>query len=390
MYTVRFRLGSRLGLLVLLVLSTAAGAEVYQLASENDSVVGEIRRTWASSEDTLLDIARANGLGYHEIKRVNPTLDTWLPSTEKEVILPSRYVLPMAGREGIILNIPEMRLYYFPEKKTGDATTVVTYPLGIGRQGWQTPYINTRIIEKRNHPAWHPPESIRKEHEAMGDPLPRRVGPGPDNPLGDYAMRLGLPDYLIHGTNKPFGIGMRVSHGCIRLYPEDIEALFQQVQLRTPVQIINQPYKVGRLRDKIYLEAHPFLEEDAEAGHAALIDRHHGNCLALLTGWRIIARRRRARRGYRSFPDASFALTLRFLRARRGRVSSRPRRARGLRVRGVGCDSHGRGNPRRRARRGGVAACDSIHRAPHRRGGRSSACHPGGAGVRADADHAAT
>ena len=249
---------------VIFLFFTNASAEIYELTSKDDSVVGEIQKTWARSEDTLLDIARANGLGYHEIKRVNPTLDTWLPGSDKEVVLPSKYVLPMAKRDGIILNIPEMRLYFFPKVKPGEEIKVVTYPLGIGRQGWQTPYINTRVIEKKKHPYWHPPESIREEHEAAGDPLPKRVEPGPDNPLGDYAMRLGLPDYLIHGTNKPFGIGMRVSHGCIRLYPEDIEELFPQIKLRTPVHIVNQPYKVGRLNDKIYLEAHPYLEEDTD------------------------------------------------------------------------------------------------------------------------------
>jgi len=239
-------------------------AEIYELNNHEDSVVGEIQKTLAGADDTLLDIARTNGFGYHEIKRVNPTLDVWLPETTQEIILPSKYVLPMTKRDGIVLNIPEMRLYYFPKRTAGEAINVVTYPLGIGRQGWETPYIDTRIIEKKKHPHWYPPESIREEHEAMGDPLPKRVEAGPDNPLGDYAMRLGLPDYLIHGTNKPFGIGMRVSHGCIRLYPEDIEELFAQVKLKTPVHIVNQPYKVGLLNNKIYLEAHQFLEEDRE------------------------------------------------------------------------------------------------------------------------------
>jgi L,D-transpeptidase ErfK/SrfK len=262
-------LAPRIFLLVLLhclacISITNVSAEVYVLDNKDDSVIGEVQTTRAASKDTLLDIAREHGLGYHEIKRVNQGLDTWLPGSDKEVILPSKYVLPMARRDGIVLNIPEMRLYYFPKSKAGEAVNVVTYPLGIGRQGWQTPYVDTRIIQKKKHPYWHPPESIREEHEEKGDPLPKRVEPGPDNPLGDYAMRLGLPDYLIHGTNKPFGIGMRVSHGCIRLYPEDIEELFQQVKLRTPVHIVNQPYKVGRLNDKLYLEAHPFLEEDSE------------------------------------------------------------------------------------------------------------------------------
>ncbi len=250
--------------LILLLLNKPVVAEIYQLDSLLDSVVGQIQTTRATNADTLLDIARLNGLGYHEIKRVNPTLDTWLPETDREIILPSRYVLPVGTRQGIVLNIPEMRLYYYPPQSGDSKASVITYPLGIGRQGWHTPYTGTRVIQKTKNPAWHPPESIRKEHEAEGDPLPMRVPPGPDNPLGDYALRLDLPGYLIHGTNKPFGIGMRVSHGCIRLYPEDIEELFPQVKLKTPVNIVNQPYKVGLLDDKIYLEAHPYLEEDEE------------------------------------------------------------------------------------------------------------------------------
>ncbi len=239
-------------------------AEVFLLENEEDSVVGEIQHTWAESSDTLLDIARHHGLGFHEIKRVNPGIDTWLPETDQQIILPSRYVLPRAKRRGLVLNIPEMRLYFFPSEKIDGKSQVITYPLGVGRQGWQTPYIDTRIIQKTKDPYWHPPKSIREEHEEAGDPLPKRVPPGPDNPLGNYAMRLGLPDYLIHGTNKPYGIGMRVSHGCIRLYPEDIEELFPMVKVKTPVKIVNQPYKVGIRDNKIWLEAHPFLEEDSD------------------------------------------------------------------------------------------------------------------------------
>jgi L,D-transpeptidase ErfK/SrfK len=166
--------------------------------------------------------------------------------------------------EGIILNVPEMRLYYYPPRVKGKPQEVITYPLGVGREGWKTPYLKTKIIEKKANPNWYPPESIRKEHEAAGDPLPKIVKAGPDNPLGAFAMRLGNPDYLIHGTNKPYGVGMRVSHGCIRLYPEDIEALFAEVSLKTPVNIINQPYKVGVKDNVIYIEAHPFLDEDTE------------------------------------------------------------------------------------------------------------------------------
>lgn len=236
----------------------------YTLENPGDSMVGAMETIQARHEDTLPDIARANGLGFREIKLANPGVDTWLPGQGTEIMLPTRYVLPGAPKVGIVLNIPEMRLYYYPPQDTGQASEVITHPIGVGRQGWATPYLDTRIIQKKTRPSWYPPESIRKEHAEMGDPLPRRVPPGPKNPLGNYMMRLGMPEYIIHGTNKPFGIGMRVSHGCIRLYPEDIKSLYQQVKLNTPVRIVNQPYKVGRLEDKIYLEAHPYLEEDTE------------------------------------------------------------------------------------------------------------------------------
>ena len=236
----------------------------YVLDESGATLIGEIVTTEAGERDTLLDIARLYGFGYQDLKLVNPELDTWLPGQGQEVILPAQFILPAARQEGIVLNIPEMRLYYYPPPEKGQPREVLTYPLGIGREGWATPYIATRIIEKKVRPSWYPPESIRREHEEAGDPLPKVVRPGPDNPLGDYAMRLGRPEYLIHGTNKPYGIGMRVSHGCIRLYPEDIEALFAEVTLKTPVNIINQPYKIGVKDEVIYLEAHPFLQEDSE------------------------------------------------------------------------------------------------------------------------------
>ena len=250
--------------------SPAWAAVSFTLKNSADSMVGAMEKISARHEDTLPDIARANGLGFREIKLANPGVDTWLPGQGTEIMLPTRYVLPGTPRVGIVLNIPEMRLYYYPPQDTGQAPEVITHPIGVGRQGWATPYLDTRIIQKKTRPSWYPPESIRKEHAEMGDPLPKRVPPGPKNPLGNYMMRLGMPEYIIHGTNKPFGIGMRVSHGCIRLYPEDIKSLYQQVTLNTPVRIVNQPYKVGRLEDKIYLEAHPYLEEDTEQFEGSL------------------------------------------------------------------------------------------------------------------------
>ncbi len=244
--------------------ASSAYANRYVLSDSGDTLIGEISNTMADERDTLLDIARRHGFGYQDMKLVNPEVNTWLPGEGQEITLPSQFILPVAPMTGIILNIPEMRLYYYPPKQEGRPQEVFTYPLGVGREGWNTPYINTNIIEKKVSPNWYPPESIRKEHEEAGDPLPKIVKAGPENPLGDYALRLGNPDYLIHGTNKPYGIGMRVSHGCIRLYPEDIEALFSVVSLKTPVNIINQPYKVGVKDDVIYLEVHPFLDEDME------------------------------------------------------------------------------------------------------------------------------
>ena len=244
--------------------SGPASAAIYTLAG-NASVVGKVESVLADTDDTLLDIGKNYGFGLQEIKLANPGVDIWLPGEGRKIILPSEFILPNVPKVGIVLNIPEMRLYYFPETKRGEQRQVITYPLGIGREGWATPYMKTRIIQKKEHPSWYPPESIRKEHEENGDPLPKIVPPGPDNPMGDYALKLaGDGDYAIHGTNKAFGMGMRISHGCIRLYPEDIADLFHRVKVNTPVNIINQPYKVGERDGVIYLEVHPHLDEDHE------------------------------------------------------------------------------------------------------------------------------
>lgn len=249
---------------LLLVSVSNAYANRYVLSATGDSVLGEIQTVVADERDTLLDIARRYGFGYQDIKLVNPDVDTWLPGEGKKITLPGKFILPVAPHEGIVLNVPEMRLYYYLPKEKGKPQEVITYPLGVGREGWNTPYMKTYIAEKKKNPDWYPPESIRKEHEEAGDPLPKIVKSGPDNPLGYFAMRLGKPDYLIHGTNKPYGLGMRISHGCIRLYPEDIEKLFSLVPIKTSVNIINQPYKIGVKDNVIYLEAHPFLKEDTE------------------------------------------------------------------------------------------------------------------------------
>lgn len=242
-------------------LSAPALSATYDLPSEYFDVIGSMRTVTATYEDTLLEIARREDIGQDQMERVNPDVDRWLPGEGTEVTVPSYHILPRGPRQGMVLNLPEMRMYYYPPKKKGEPMQVQTYPISIGRMDWATPLGKTTITVKVKDPGWSPPESIRKEHAERGDPLPRYVPPGPDNPMGRYALRLGIPGYLIHSTNKPLGVGMRVSHGCIRMLPEDIEYLFPQVPTGTTVRIVNQPVKAGWYGGKLYLEVHPPLPE---------------------------------------------------------------------------------------------------------------------------------
>ena len=238
-----------------------AQAVTYPLPSGEDTVIGEIQYVVAQHEDTLLDLGRRYSVGYEEIVAANPGVDPWLPGEGTRVLIPSRYILP-EEREGLIVSLAEHRLYYFPRTKAGAAPVVMTYPISIGKMDWKTPLGMTRIVNKREKPIWYPPESVRKEHEADGRPLPKAVPAGPDNPLGQYAMRLGIPGgaYLIHGTNLPAGVGMQVTHGCIRMYPEDIEELYKLVAVNTSVRLIDQPYRMGWHGEELYMEVHAPLE----------------------------------------------------------------------------------------------------------------------------------
>jgi L,D-transpeptidase ErfK/SrfK len=249
-----------LTLLFVMALPIAAQAEQFELPPDDNDVVGALTVVAARADETLLDLARRHGLGYEDIVRANPKVDTWLPGEGTEVLLPTQYILPPGPRKGVILNLAEYRMYYFPEPKDGEPAIVMTYPMSIGRMDWETPLGLTRIISKVRSPTWYPPESVRAEHAADGDPLPRIVPPGPKNPLGAFAMRLGLPGYLIHSTNRPAGVGMRVTHGCIRMFPEDIRFLFDQVSVNTPVRIINEPVKVGWHGDELVMEVHRVLD----------------------------------------------------------------------------------------------------------------------------------
>ena len=248
---------------------------VFALESADQSVIGEPQIVFARDEDTLSDLARTYGLGYDEIIAANPDVDPWLPGAGTPVVLPTQYVLPDTERQGVILNIATKRLFYFPAVAEGEPQQVMTYPIGIGRVGWETPLGDTSVVSKAKDPHWWVPASVRREHAEMGNPLPSVVPPGPDNPLGHRVLKLEMPGYLIHGTNAPYGVGMRVSHGCVRLYPENIETLYTLVDVGEFVSIINEPYQFGTRGGSLYFEAHAPLEDDEvppEERLAQLID----------------------------------------------------------------------------------------------------------------------
>jgi L,D-transpeptidase ErfK/SrfK len=224
-------------------------------------MVGAIAAVNTRENDTLSDIARHFGLGYNDISIANPTISPWTPRLGSRVLLPLQFILPDAAHKGIILNLANMRLFYYPKQQPDK---VFTYPVGIGRQGWNTPMGLTSIVAKKANPTWVVPESIHQEHAQKGDSLPSVVPAGPNNPLGLFAMRLGFPRYLIHGTNKPYGIGMQISHGCVQLYPEDIEVLFKNASVGMPVRIIHQPYLTAWHEDMLYLEANEPLQKRAQ------------------------------------------------------------------------------------------------------------------------------
>jgi len=225
-------------------LAATARAATYTIQSD---IVGKVGYYTVKRNDTLYDIARRHGIGIVELLAANPGTDPWSPPVGSKLTLTRAHVLPTV-RQGIVLNLSELRLFYFV-----DDTTVMTFPIGIGREGWETPTGETSIMKKREHPSWTPPDSIREEDPS----LPSIIPAGPDNPLGDYAMSLGWAGYAIHGTNRPYGVGKRSSHGCIRMYPEDIATLFQMVDVGTAVTVIDTPYKLGWQGETLYLEVTP-------------------------------------------------------------------------------------------------------------------------------------
>lgn len=232
-------------ILVFLAACSPADAATYRI---NGDVVGETTSYTIKDGDTLYDIARQSDLGIVEIMAANPGIDPWQPEEGRILTLPTAHVLPAVPREGIVINLPELRLFYFP-----DPHTVMTFPIGIGKEGWATPTGTTKIVRKRKDPVWIPPVSIHDETPG----LPEAVPAGPNNPLGTHALNLGWPGFVIHGTNRPYGVGRRSSHGCIRLYPEDIPVLFDKVSVGTKVTVIDEPYKAGWRDGYLLLEVTP-------------------------------------------------------------------------------------------------------------------------------------
>jgi L,D-transpeptidase ErfK/SrfK len=236
-----------------------SGIERNRFTVEEDTeVVGRVAAVRIVEGDTLPDIARHFGLGINEITAANPGVDVWVPKAGKRVTLPLSFILPDAPRKGIVVNLAAMRLFQF--KGDAGSLVVTTYPVGIGTEERSTPTGEMYVTRKATRPTWRVPASIAADRRKKGEILPKEVPPGPENPLGDYALYLSKSGYLIHGTNKPASIGLRATNGCIRLYPEDVQLLYDDTPAKTPLTVVNQPYLIGERNGVLYMEAHPPLQ----------------------------------------------------------------------------------------------------------------------------------
>ncbi|MBT0664141.1 L,D-transpeptidase family protein [Geobacter pelophilus] len=231
--------------------------------ARGDDVIGRLATVRLEPGDTLPDIARHFGLGLTAISAANPGVDVWVPEPGARVVLPLNFILPDAPRKGIVINLATMRLFHF--KGDGNSLAVTTYPVGIGTKERPTPTGQMYVQRKATRPTWYVPASIAEDHRKKGDPLPAKVPPGPLNPLGDRALYLSKAGYLIHGTNKPASIGLKASNGCLRLYPENVQMLYDDTPVKTPVVIVNQPYLLGQQDGVLYLEAHKPQEDSGVA-----------------------------------------------------------------------------------------------------------------------------
>ncbi|MCB9945357.1 MAG: L,D-transpeptidase family protein [Geminicoccaceae bacterium] len=221
------------------------------VATPSGDLLGSITYQVTDDKTVLVEVAQKNDLGILAISAANPGVDIWVPGAERLIVLPTAHILPEVDRRGIVINLAELRLYLF----RGDV--VETHAIGVGREGYGTPVGTTQVVRKTKDPTWRPTADTRADRPD----LPAVVPPGPDNPLGRHAIYLGWPTYLIHGTNKPFGVGRRVSRGCIRMYPEAVADLFGKVGPNTRVQVINEPVKLGWSRGELFIEAHPDIDQ---------------------------------------------------------------------------------------------------------------------------------
>jgi len=232
-------------------------------AAHGDDVIGRLAVIRLEKGDTLPDIARHFSLGINAISAANPGVDVWVPNAGERILLPLSFILPNAPREGIVVNLATLRLFRF--KGGTNSLQVSTYPVGVGTKERPTPTGEMYVQRKAIRPTWHVPASIAEDHRKKGDPLPAKVPPGPQNPLGEFALYLSKSSYLIHGTNKPASIGLQATNGCLRLYPENIEILYHETPVNTPVVIVNQPYLIGQRAGVLYLEAHKPQDDSGPA-----------------------------------------------------------------------------------------------------------------------------
>lgn len=251
---------------------------------KNSDIVGFVQTVTVQKGETLFNISRRFDLGLLEVMEANPNINPKKLKAGQKLKLPTAFILPPGPRDGIVLNLAELRIYHY--RDDNGEKVVETYPVGIGRSGWLTPIGDTSVIRKKDGPTWRPPKSIRNHYLKKGKTLPDSIGPGPDNPLGEYALYLGIPRILIHGTNQPTSIGIRSSSGCIRMYPEDIKSLFHTVKKGTKVRILHEPYKIGKHNNMLFIEAHePFPEN--YYGHSDNEDELEDAISNITSKWKI-------------------------------------------------------------------------------------------------------
>lgn len=266
-------MGTRLSfmqLIFLILMGLNASYATVLVIPEAGGVVGEIQYAASEVGESIDDVGRRFSIGYYEMVRANPKVDArHTLAAQTSLVIPSQFILPPTPRNGIVINLAEYRLYYFPP----DDNVVITFPVGIGKIGWSTPLGLTKVTAKVTNPIWKPTANILAAAEEMGAPIPDEFPPGPNNPLGKHVLRLGWPAFLIHGTNRVDGIGARVSAGCIRMLPDDIEYLFNMVPVGTAVRVINEPVKISQQDDSIFLQMYPLLSDQKRAGLRDILAR---------------------------------------------------------------------------------------------------------------------